>query len=95
MNTILNKISEIIKSIFGYGIMLSLFLGGLTFFGYLFALIIGGETAAIICKFIYKTFYPYLIYFSSILVLLGLLKMYLCGETALKTVSKKKRSKTE
>ena len=92
MKTIINKVSKVIEVIFGYGIMLSLFLGGITFFGYLVALIVGGETAIIICDFIYKKFYPYLVYYSSIIVLLGLLKMYLCGETALKSESKKKKA---
>jgi hypothetical protein len=77
------KITNAISIVFGYGIMLSLFIGGLTFFGYIAALIIGGNTADMICTFIYKTIYPYLVYFTSIIVLLGLLKMYICGETAL------------
>lgn len=92
MKTIIKKIANIIEIVFGYGIMLSLFLGGISFFGYLAALIIGGETATIICNFIYKKFYPYLVYASSVLVLLGLFKMYLCGETALKAEGKKKKA---
>ena len=55
MKKTLKKISNILKMIFGYGIMLSLFLGGATFFGYVAALIIGGETATLICNFIYNT----------------------------------------
>ena len=39
----LKKISNVCKIIFGYGIMITLFVGGLTFFGYIAALIIGGE----------------------------------------------------
>lgn len=53
------KISSVLKTIFGYGIMICLFAGGLTFFGYVAALIIGGETAAAICVFIYKTIIYY------------------------------------
>ena len=90
MKTVLKKISNVIEVVFGYGIMLSLFLGGLTFFGYVVALIAGGDTAVWICDFIYKKFYPHLVYWSSIIVLLGLLKMYLCGEVALKAKDKKK-----
>ena len=89
MKKVIKKIADIIELVFGYGVMLSLFLGGITFFGYVAALIIGGETAGMICHFIYKEFYPVLVYISSILVLLGLLKMYLCGETALKATKKK------
>lgn len=91
MKTVLKKISNVIEVVFGYGIMLSLFFGGLTFFGYVVALIAGGDTAVWICDFIYKKVYPHLVYWTSIIVLLGLLKMYLCGETALKAEGKKKQ----
>ena len=91
MKTVLKKISNVIEVVFGYGIMLSLFFCGLTFFGYVVALIAGGDTAVWICDFIYKKVYPHLVYWTSIIVLLGLLKMYLCGETALKAEGKKKQ----
>ena len=92
MKEICKKISQVLRTVFGYGIMLCLFAGGLTFFGYLAALIIGGETAAAICVFIYKTIIPVIIKTSTILVLLGLVVMYLNGELAL-TSDKKKASK--
>ena len=91
MKNVLKKISDVCKIIFGYGIMISLFLGGLTFFGYVAALIIGGDFAAAICTFMYKTLIPIAIYMSTIMVLLGLLAMYLAGEYAL--TAKKKVSK--
>jgi len=94
MKEVCKKISAVMKTIFGYGIMICLFAGGLTFFGYIAALIIGGETAADICNFIYKTIVPYIIKTSTIMVLLGLLAMYLNGEMAL-TSNKKKASKHE
>lgn len=72
--------------------MISLFAGGLTFFGYLAALIIGGDTATAICTFIYEKIIPVIIYLSTSMVILGLLAMYLNGETAL-TSDKKKTSK--
>ena len=83
MKETLKKISDVFKLIFGYGIMIVLFAGGLTFFGYLAALIIGGETATAICTWIYKTFVPIMIYTSTILILFGLLTMYMAGEKAL------------
>lgn len=83
MKNFLTKIATIIKVIFGYGMIICLFVGGLTFFGYVAALIIGGQTAADICTFIYKNLYPYLVRLSSVMILLGLVKMYLCGEVAL------------
>lgn len=92
MKEILKKISNVLKTIFGYGIMICLFAGGLTFFGYMAALFIGGETAAAICTFIYKTIIPIIIRASTIMVLLGLVSMYLAGEVAL-TANKKKAVK--
>ena len=83
MKETLKKIAGVCKLIFGYGIMIVLFLGGLTFFGYLLALIIGGETAGAMCTWIYKSFIPVLIYASTILILFGLVTMYLSGEKAL------------
>ena len=83
MKETLKKISNICKLIFGYGIMIVLFAGGLTFFGYVIALIIGGETATNICTLIYKSFIPVIIYASTILILFGLVTMYLAGEKAL------------
>ena len=77
------KISAVLKKIFGYGIMISLFAGGLTFFGYLAALIIGGDTATAICTFIYKTVITYIIKGTTVIVLLGMLAMYLNGEMSL------------
>jgi hypothetical protein len=83
------KIAGVCKIIFGYGVMITLFLGGLTFIGYLLALIIGGDTAQAICNFLYKEFFPILIYATSCLVLFGLLAMYLADEKSL-TPSKRK-----
>ena len=83
MKETLKKISGVLKLIFGYGIMIVLFAGGLTFFGYVAALIIGGETATAMCTWIYKSFVPIIIYASTILILLGLVAMYLAGEKAL------------
>lgn len=92
MKEALTKISNVCKWIFGYGIMITLFLGGATFIGYVVALIVGGDTAATICTFISKTVNPIMIYTSTCLVLFGLLTMYLAGEKAL-TSGKKKDSK--
>lgn len=94
MKDFCKKLSAVLKSIFGYGIMICLFAGGLTFFGYVAALIIGGDTAAAICTFLYKTVIPVIIYLSVIMVLLGLVAMYLNGEKAL-TPEKKESKKHE
>ena len=91
MKKIIEKTSNFLESVFGYGILICLFAGGLTFFGYVAALIIGGNTAALICEFIYKSFFPVIIKLSTIMVLLGLFVMYLKGEKALTLAKKKKK----
>ena len=91
MKAFFAKIGNFLKLIYGYGIMICLFAGGLTFFGYVAALIIGGDTATEICTFIYKTLFPYIIYASTSMVVLGLVAMYLCGEFALSAKSDKKK----
>ena len=89
----LKKVSDFLKIIFGYSIMITLFVGGLTFVGYVAALIIGGDAAVVICDFIYKKIVPVMIYTTTISVLFGILTMYLAGEKAL-TPSKIDKKKT-
>ena len=89
MKEIMKKVSDKMKIVFGYGIMISLFVGGLTFLGYVAALIIGGDTATLICEIIYKKIIPVVIYTSTVMVLLGMLAMYLAGEFALTTKKEK------
>lgn len=94
MKELMKKIAEVAKLIFGYSIMITLFVGGLTFFAYVVALIVGGDAAAAICEFTYKKVVPVMIYVNTSTVLFGLLAMYLAGEFAL-TAGKKKISKHE
>ena len=97
MKNVCKKIANVLKYVFGWGVMLSLFAGGLTFFGYLAAVIIGGGEGGIgaqICEIISKQITPIITYVSTCCVLLGLLTMYLSGDKAL-TVGKKESSKHE
>ena len=87
----MKKLTELCKTIFGYGIMITLFAGGLTFFAYVAALIIGGETAALICEITYKQVIPVIVKVSTVMILLGLLCMYLGGEKSLTPSEKKKK----
>lgn len=89
MKEMIKKAVEALKMVFGYGIMITLFGGGATFLLYIAALIIGGDTAAAICAFVYKGVFPVLIKTTTIMVLLGILIMYMSGEMAL-TAGKKK-----
>lgn len=91
MKKIIDAIVKVIRTIFGYGIAAALFAGGLTVFAYIAALIIGGDTATAICDFTYKTIFPIIIKFSTIMILLGLVCMYLCGEKSLTPSEKKKK----
>lgn len=93
MKEFCKKLSDVCRTIFGYGIMIALFVGGLTFFGYVAAIIIGGDTAALICEVIYKKIVPVMIYTITSMVLLGLLTMYLSGETALSVEKKNNKNK--
>ena len=95
MKETMKKISDICKLIFGYGIMIVLFAGGLTFFGYVAALIIGGDTATAMCTWIYKSFIPIVIYASTILIIFGLITMYMAGEKALTPGKKAAQSEGE
>ena len=90
MKNIIKKLATALTVIFGYGIMICLFAGGLTFFAYVVALIIGGDTAAEICRFVSKTFFPVIIKCGNVLILLGLAAMYLKGEKALTASTGKK-----
>lgn len=86
----MKKIANVLATVFGYGIALCLFAGAAVFLGYAAALIVGGETAAEICTFIYKGAVPVMIKVSTVTVLLGLVVMYLRGETALTSEKRKK-----
>ena len=79
------------KIIFGYGIMLSLLVGGATLLGFIVALCVGGETAAEICAFIKKYMIPAVTYTSTVSVLFGILLMYLSGEVALSAKKKARK----
>jgi len=86
----MKKIANVCKLIFGYGIMLCLMAGGLTFFGFVAALCIGGDTAAEICRVLKADVIPVIVYSSTVLVLFGLVSMYLAGEKALTPTKRKK-----
>ena len=90
MNKCIKQLGETLKIVYGWGIMLTLFAGGLTSIGYIVALFINQKDAAVVCNFIYKGILPYIIYSASILVLIGLLSMYLCGMSALSVKESKK-----
>ena len=82
----LKKIGQIINIIVGWGIYLTLILGGLAFFGFLIALIIGGGsggTGQEISLFLQRQFFPIVIRIASFAVILGLIGMYINKQEAL------------
>ncbi len=79
----MKKFSDILLKIFSVGVLLILFAGAMTLFGYIIAMFIGGEVATEICVFIHKTFFPYVIRVTSIVVGIGLLGMYFSKTKAL------------
>lgn len=83
MKHVINKITAVIDFIYGWSIFTCLFVGGLMFFGFLSAFLIGGDTAAAICHFIYNKVFKVLIYGGNIAVLLGLISMYLKNQMSL------------
>lgn len=82
----MKKISSILLRIFSAGILLALFAGALALVGFIIAMFIGGEVATQICVFIHKTYFPYVIRFTSVFVAFGLVGMYFSKIKAL-TVS--------
>ena len=79
----MKKVSDILLRVFAVGSLLALFAGALSLLGFAAALVIGGETATAICVFIHKTYFPYVIKFTSVFVGFGLLGMYLSKIKAL------------
>ena len=85
--------AKILSYVYAIGIAVSLFVGAITVFGYIVALIVGGDTATEMCSFIYQKIYPIIIYLSSVSILIGLVKMYFAGEKSL-VPPKKNRAET-
>ena len=83
----MEKKGNIFLKLFSYGIIACLFAGGFSLLGYVTAMLIGGKTAAALCAWVFKTYLPWVIRFTSIFVGLGLIGMYLDKQKAL-TVSK-------
>ena len=90
MSQFREKLAKVLTYVYATGIAIALFVGALSVIGYVAAIIIGGETAAKICDFIYKDLYPHIIYLSSVSILIGLVKMYVAGQKALVPPKKKK-----
>lgn len=91
MKAYCNKIARVLKTIFGYGILTVLVLGGLSLLGFLVALLLGGTAGEALAVFLYRYFFTVLAYATAVLILLGLLSMYLAGESALTAAKRRKK----
>ena len=91
----LKKITNVLLTVFSVGIIVCLFAGGLSLIGYIIAMFIGGETATEMCLFIFKTYLPWVIKFTSIFTAIGLLAMYLSKAKALTVSSSNKEDDTK
>ncbi len=84
------KIINFITRLWAVSSCILLFSGGITFFGYLAAIILGGDTGASIISFLYEKVFGVLIYVNSVFIVIGLVKVELSGEKMLTSSSKKK-----
>ncbi len=67
----MKKIREAIIKIYSVGILLTFFLGALSAFGYIVALLIGGAEATKICSFIFNTYFVWIIRITAIIIGIG------------------------
>lgn len=91
----MKRAAECLNKVFGWGIYVCLFAGGLAFFGFLAAIIMGGEGGEALAVMIQKQYFPMVIRVASATIGLGLLSMYLGKEQALSLVSDKKEAEKE
>lgn len=90
-----DKIIKFLTKIWAVASFVLLFGGGITFFGYFAAVIIGGDAGASIISFLYSKVFSVLIYVNSVFIIIGLVKMELSGEKALTASGNKRKKKTE
>ena len=88
------KIVNVLNKIYGALIAVSLFAGILPLIPFIIAMIIGGNTAELICNFIYNEYYPYVIVCASVAVIIGLIAMYI-NKHNFSVGAKKKTQKTK
>lgn len=90
MKNFRETLAKVLTYVYAVGIAVSLFAGALSALGYLAAIMIGGEKATAICDFIYKDFYPHIVYLASLSIIIGFVRMYVAGEKSLVPPKKKK-----
>ena len=94
----MQKAAEIASKIFGWGVCLCLFAGGLAAIGYIAALILGGGDGGAgftLARFIQQKYFPIVIRIATASVITGLIAMYLSGQKALSLVTDKEEADQE
>lgn len=91
----MKRASEYLNIVFGWGIYVCLFAGGLAFFGFVAAIVMGGDGGQELAVMIQKQYFPMVIRAASATIGLGLISMYLGKEQALSLASDKKEAEQE
>lgn len=89
------KFIDILNKTFGFCIYVALLAGGLAFFGFLIAIIIGGANGESLAVAINGKYFPLVIRVASIAIGVGLISMYLGNEQALSLAADKKEAEEE
>jgi len=76
-------------------VFIALMLGGLAFFGFVAAFILGPTTGGALGVFIKGKYFPWVIRFGTLTIATGLISMYLNGEEALSLKSDKAEAEAE
>lgn len=91
----MKAISKTLNTIFSWGIYICLFAGGIAFFGFLAAIIMGGESGQNLAAAIQKQYFPIVIRVASATIGIGLAAMYMGKETALSLKTEKEEADQE
>lgn len=83
------SIGKAIYTVFGWGIYVCLIAGGVSFFGFLASLVLGGDTGRDVAVFLQKQYFPVVIRFTSFFIILGLIGMYINKQQALSMAADK------
>lgn len=89
------KLAATLNTIFGWGVLLALIAGSLSFFGFLIALIMGGSGGEAFAVFLQKQYFRIVIQATSVIIGIGLIAMYVGGQQALSLTSEKDSAEQE
>ena len=88
------KIAKLCNVVFGYGMLIAMFVAFILFVGFVAAFFIGEDAAAALTTFLYKTLLPKTYVLAVIASFFGIVGMYLHGEKAM-LMSKKPKNKAK